>query len=134
MFIALYLSLYVAFVLGIFTLDRAYEHFFTAVEQSPLPDSDKLGCRVRILSDVTYVLFTLSFGDNLKDVLSEGRQDAMNVCGGMQVRKYPLFFPLSSLFSPDPLHLIHFPPSSSSGKRLLSAKHTVEGKLFIYLI
>mmetsp|Transcript_60930 Transcript_60930/g.127721 ORF Transcript_60930/g.127721 Transcript_60930/m.127721 type:complete len:990 (-) Transcript_60930:733-3702(-) len=80
MFISLYLSLYVAFVLGIYTLDRTHGNFFAAVEQSSLPASDKLGCRVRELSDVTYDLFTLSFGDNLKDVLSEGRKE----CEGLQ--------------------------------------------------
>ena len=92
MFVALYLSLYVAFVLGIHTLDRAYGHFIAVVEQSPLPALDKLGCRAKQLSDVTYVLFTLSFGDNLKDVLSEGRQDSTNTCGGLQVLSRFLFF------------------------------------------
>ena len=85
MFMALYLSLYVAFVLGIYTLDRAYGYFIAAVEQSQLSALDKLGCQAKQLSDVTYVLFTLSLGDNLKDVLSEGRQDATNSCGGLQV-------------------------------------------------
>ena len=89
MFMALYLSLYVAFILGIHTLDRAYEHFIAAVEQSPLSALDKLGCRAKQLSDVTYVLFTLSFGDNLKDVLSEGRLDPTNTCGGLQVLLSP---------------------------------------------
>ena len=84
-FVALYLSLYVAFVLGIYTLDRAYDHFLTSVEQSSIPAFDKTGCRIQELSDVTYVLFTLSFGDNLKDVLKEGRQDGTNACGGLQV-------------------------------------------------
>ena len=88
-FLALYLSLYVAFVLGIYTLDRAYVHFIAVVEESSLPIVDKLGCRVQELSDVTYVLFTLSFGDNLKDVLSEGRQDATNACGGLKVLLSP---------------------------------------------
>jgi hypothetical protein len=88
LFIALYLSLYVAFFLGIYTLDRAYGHYITAVEESSLPDLDKAGCRVKKLSDVTYLLFTLSFGDNLGDVLDEGRQDATNACGGLQVINY----------------------------------------------
>jgi hypothetical protein len=87
LFIALYLSLYLAFFLGIHTLDRAYGHFIAAVEQSSLPDSEKVGCRAKKLFDVTYVLFTLSFGDNLGDVLGEGRQDASNSCGGLQVLK-----------------------------------------------
>ncbi len=85
LFVALYLSLYVAFFLGIYTLDRAYGDFFAAVEHSSLPDSEKAGCRVKKLFDVTYILFTLSFGDNLQDVLGEGRQDESNSCGGLQV-------------------------------------------------
>ncbi len=97
MFIALYLSLYAAFVLGIYTLDRAYGRFFTAVEQSSLPALEKLGCRVPAPFDVTYMLFTLSFGDNLQDVLSEGRQNGSNICGGMQVHMSPLLLPLSLL-------------------------------------
>ena len=100
MFMALYLSLYVAFVLGIYTLHRAYNHFMAAAEQSSIPADDKIGCRVQDLSDVTYVLFTLSFGDNLKDVLKEGRQDGTNACGGLQVLKQAnvdIFF-LQSLF------------------------------------
>jgi hypothetical protein len=87
LFIALYLSLYVAFFLGIYTLARSYKNFFAAVEQSPLPDMDKVGCRFQKLTDITYVLFTLSFGDNLGDVLAEGRQDATNICGGLEVFK-----------------------------------------------
>ncbi len=85
LFIALYLSLYVAFFLGVYTLDRSYKNFFAAVEKSSLPAMDKVGCSFKKLSDVTYVLFTLSFGDNLGDVLAEGRQDEANVCGGLEV-------------------------------------------------
>jgi hypothetical protein len=98
-FIAVYLSLYVAFFLGIYTLDRSYRQFITAVEQSSLSDVDKVGCRVQELSDVTYVLFTLSFGDNLGDVLGEGRQDANNACGGLQVLTSPVLHFLSVLLS-----------------------------------
>jgi hypothetical protein len=100
-FIAVYLSLYVAFFLGIYTLDRSYGHFITAVEQSSLPDVDKVGCRVKQLSDVTYVLFTLSFGDNLGDVLGEGRQDANNACGGLQVLTSPVLHFFCSPFTFD---------------------------------
>ncbi len=84
-----------AFSLGIYTLDRSYGHFINAVEESSLPELDKAGCRVSRLSDVTYVLFTLSFGDNLGNVLGEGRQDATNTCGGLEVLQINFLLDLS---------------------------------------
>ena len=84
-FLSVYLSLYAGFALAIYTLDRAYIRYFTAVELSALPDFQKVGCAVERLTDVTYTLFTLSFGDNLLGVLTPGRQEADNVCGGIEV-------------------------------------------------
>jgi hypothetical protein len=84
-FLCVYLSLYAGFALAIYTLDRAYGRYFSAVEASSVPDYEKSGCTVVLLSDVTYTLFTLSFGDNLLGVLTPGRQQPENECGDIQV-------------------------------------------------
>jgi hypothetical protein len=84
MFIIIYLSLFCAFTLAIYTLNRTYERYFAVVENSALSDYDKAGCsKSIILSDISYQLFTVSFGDGVMAALNPGRLDSS--CGGIMV-------------------------------------------------
>ena len=87
MFVSIYLSLYCAFILGIYTLNRSYHRYFAAVATSPgLSPDEVVGCNSTImLSDIQYQLFTVSFGDGLMSALSPGRQNDGNYCGGIMV-------------------------------------------------
>ena len=85
MFAAVYISLYVAFVLGIYTLDRAYYRYFTAVEQTSSIEDPGCEYSIELMTDVSYYLFTIGFGDNLSGTLTNGRQTAENVCGNLMV-------------------------------------------------
>jgi hypothetical protein len=86
MFVAFYLSLLCAFLLGIYTLSRTYERFFAVVENSALSDYNKAGCHnLRSMSDISYQLFTITFGDNMMSALTPGRDMRDNFCGGIMV-------------------------------------------------
>ena len=76
--------------MAISTLDRAYLQFFNAVENSPEAinfeaSNNPSPCQGEIMSDLTYLLFGLSFGDNLGGTLDLGRQNMENACAGLKV-------------------------------------------------
>jgi hypothetical protein len=83
MFASVYLSLFCAFTLGIYTLNRAYERYFAVVESSALSDHYKAGCNSLSLSDIGYQLISVTFGDGVMSALTPGRSDSS--CGGIMV-------------------------------------------------
>ena len=92
-FLVVYLSLFAGFALAINTLDRAYLRYFYAVENSKEAanfEGSSTACQGEMMSDLTYLLFGLSFGDNLGGTLGLGRENESNSCAGVQVHSLHL--------------------------------------------